>query len=42
MQAYLPLLLEALAEQGVADPAMELMARAKIPAETAGFLPIDE
>lgn len=42
IEAHLPLVLEALAEVGLADPAMVLMALATIRAETAGFVPIDE
>ncbi|MEB3266065.1 MAG: peptidoglycan-binding protein [Cyanobacteriota bacterium] len=40
--AHLPLVLEALAEVGLTDPAMVLMALATIRAESAGFVPIDE
>lgn len=42
IEAHLPLVLEALEEVGLADPAMVLMALATIRAETAGFQPIDE
>lgn len=39
---YLPLVMRALAERGIADRAMVLMALATIRAETAGFAPISE
>jgi hypothetical protein len=42
IEAHLPLVLEALAAEGLADPPMVLAALATIRAETAGFLPIDE
>jgi putative chitinase len=40
--AYLPLVMQALAEAGIADRDMALMALATIRVETAGFRPIDE
>lgn len=42
IEAHLPLLLDALAAEGLDDPLMVLMALATIRAETAGFVPIDE
>jgi predicted chitinase len=39
---HLPLVLEAMAAEGLEDPLMALVALATIRAETAGFLPIDE
>jgi len=42
IEAHLPLLLDALAAEGLDDPLMVLMALATIRAETAGFMPIDE
>jgi|GEM_PF-959269 len=42
LAAHLPLVLAALAEQGLGDPLMALMALATIRAETGGFVPIDE
>ena len=42
IEAHLPLVLEALAEQGLDDPWMVLMALATIRAETAGFQPLEE
>lgn len=42
IRAYLPLVLRALAEVGLADRQMTLMALATIKAESAGFAPISE
>ena len=42
LETHLPLVLAALAEQGLEDPLMALMALATIRAETGGFVPIDE
>ncbi len=42
IEAHLPLVLDALANEGLDDPLMVLMALATIRAETGGFVPIDE
>lgn len=42
IEAHLPLLLEALAAEGIDDPLMVLMALATVRAESAGFVPLDE